>query len=729
LPPSYLALALAIAGLSQQVHVRYAVVRDLLVLVLYVNANIDVLEPGVDDEIYADLVARTLSVYHKYAVLRWLVERNGFEAQMAPKESEEATGNDGLPFDFEKLRMSGGRMSAGILAGRSVTSYSLLHSVLASQSALLPPLTTERFPAACSALLRVIGAPPNDREVTAVASDVSFAHRLVEHGHPLHALDLVNRYPPQIGLVYVRAEAEVALGRPQEAVRGFEQVAAGMDSASWRNDARSGLPEILPSSMQSDLSSYYRHIVDIYEDAGQVPSVIHFAKLAIGAVSSEDPSVEVLWTKVFRAYLALKRYEEAYVSMITNPFADLSSDVSGKDRPLGNLINAMCHDNEVQRLLRLSFIGFEDVIENELVFKARNSDPLAFPNYHQVLYAYYMQRKKYKDAGITLYQQGRRLGEHLRLGSDEFYAVAAFQAQCYLGAISALSEVRSEHAWAALPVTHQNMLTAQTRKRRKIASYIPSNEFTEFNKDMEIVTLADIKKDYALILATLKVAPRFDARVLDGPMPMAPDVIALHYEAGAYDDAFAAANALEEDMVPIFQHLTERCLDLAADPEIADETNLGMWLATSPVSCAWAGTTADKAWKYLQIQLNRYDNAKAPGSFAEAVTDKIMARKFPMPSWLVQSEMERFPEGLIRKALHHGRVEAALEWSVEHLRKRPPRPSKLGEGGLRPAYTPYSLLDQVVAAATDPTYNSKAAVEASDILRKEMEKAAKAVKV
>jgi nuclear pore complex protein Nup160 len=166
--------------------------------------------------------------------------------------------------------------------------------------------------------------------------------------------------------------------------------------------------------------------------------------------------------------------------------------VSGKDRPLGNLINAMCHDNEVQRLLRLSFIGFEDVIENELVFKARNSDPLAFPNYHQVLYAYYMQRKNYKDgtsafaspgawrrcntltgyfsipAGITMYQQGRRLGEHLHLGSDDFFAVAAFQAQCYLAAISAFSEVRPEHAWATLPVTNQSMLTTQVSTRTRL---------------------------------------------------------------------------------------------------------------------------------------------------------------------------------------------------------------------------------------------------------------------
>jgi hypothetical protein len=44
----------------------------------------------------------------------------------------------------------------------------------------------------------------------------------------LHALEFVSRYPPHVGLVYVRAEAEIALGRQQEALRSFEQVAAGI---------------------------------------------------------------------------------------------------------------------------------------------------------------------------------------------------------------------------------------------------------------------------------------------------------------------------------------------------------------------------------------------------------------------------------------------------------------------------------------------------------------------
>jgi hypothetical protein len=39
--------------------------------------------------------------------------------------------------------------------------------------------------------------------------------------------------------------------------------------------------------------------------------------------------------------------------------------------------------------------------------------------------------------------------------------------------------------------------------------------------------------------------------------------VALQYEAGLYDDAFDTAHGLGEDMTPIFEHLTERCLDLS----------------------------------------------------------------------------------------------------------------------------------------------------------------------
>ncbi len=61
----------------------------------------------------------------------------------------------------------------------------------------------------------------------------------------------------------------------------------------------------------------------IFEKIHHTPSIIHFTKLAIKSAATRDPNTELLWTIVFRAYLESKRYEEAYVSMIRNPFADL----------------------------------------------------------------------------------------------------------------------------------------------------------------------------------------------------------------------------------------------------------------------------------------------------------------------------------------------------------------------------------------------------------------------
>lgn len=106
-------------------------------------------------------------------------------------------------------------------------------------------------------------------------------------------------------------------------------------------------------------------------------------------------------------------------------------------------------------------------------------------------------------------------------------------------------------------------------------------------------------------------------------------------------------------------------------PTARSETGLGMWLFSSPLTCAWDGTTPDKAWRYLQIHLARHDTAKVSHSYAEAVTTRILTRKQPLPVWLVQAELSRFPEGLIRKSLEHGMVEMAMALCTERLKVSP----------------------------------------------------------
>lgn len=57
----------------------------------------------------------------------------------------------------------------------------------------------------------------------------------------------------------------------------------------------------------------------------------------------------------------------------------------------------MCHANQVARLVQFSFVGLQDVVERTLAFKARHSDPMAFPSYPMVLYSWHIHRGDYRS--------------------------------------------------------------------------------------------------------------------------------------------------------------------------------------------------------------------------------------------------------------------------------------------------------------------------------------------
>jgi len=73
------------------------------------------------------------------------------------------------------------------------------------------------------------------------------------------------------------------------------------------------------------------------------------------------------------------------------------ADVYRKGEFLGQLISVMCENNEVGRLNALGFIGFQQKVEELLSFKARNSDPLRYPNYYKVLYSWHISRGDYRS--------------------------------------------------------------------------------------------------------------------------------------------------------------------------------------------------------------------------------------------------------------------------------------------------------------------------------------------
>jgi nuclear pore complex protein Nup160 len=127
----------------------------------------------------------------------------------------------------------------------------------------------------------------------------------------------------------------------------------------------------------------------------------------------------------------------------------------------------MCENNEVGRLNSLGFVGFQKEVENMLSFKARNSDPLRFPNYYKVLYSWHIARGDYRsgkwkageeevreadldEAGEIMYLQGRRFSEGVGSRVPPF-EVATMHARSLLAAINALALVDKRNAWVSVP--------------------------------------------------------------------------------------------------------------------------------------------------------------------------------------------------------------------------------------------------------------------------------------
>lgn len=57
----------------------------------------------------------------------------------------------------------------------------------------------------------------------------------------------------------------------------------------------------------------------------------------------------------------------------------------------------MCENSQVGLLTRWSFVGLQPELERLLSQRADQADPLASPNYHRILYAYYVSKGDYRS--------------------------------------------------------------------------------------------------------------------------------------------------------------------------------------------------------------------------------------------------------------------------------------------------------------------------------------------
>ncbi|WWC70656.1 uncharacterized protein I206_104607 [Kwoniella pini CBS 10737] len=712
--------ALLTSAISSIIEARYSLAQSvLLVTFFHTFESRDSSYEDDEGEELIEILARALVIFHRYKVLKWVSDQTGEEARersKVKKSSKRKTngGDDVLAEGLGSLRMREGEDDSGLDSDSFDLGYSLIHSLIARQTP--QPVSNgsinEYLQVASSFVsdLQVIESGQTD--IGARNPDLDLSYKILVDGHAQLAGAFTDMYPLSAGISYVKGRAYLECGMVEEAVKFLEKAAAGCKDGS--------LSAILSSTNGSNgLSEYYRHICRVFDDQGADQPVVYFGQLAIQSNKGDVAMTKDLWTKVFLGSIALGRYEDAYSTLTSLPFLDLRRDF------LGQLISVMCENNEVGRLNSLGFIGFQKDVEEMLRFKARNSDPLRFPNYYKVLYSWHIARGDYRSAGEIMYLQGRRLAEG---SSSKFPAFeqSAMQARSYLAAINALALVDKRNAWVSVPGAPSKALRGI--KRRKVSSYIPEEEFAKDKRPIDIISLADIEMEYTLVLSQLRLSSHIPDMHEHGVTVSPQEVVGLFIQRGMFDIAQSSAAALQVDMTDLFQALAARCIELSRLSEHNGDFSAATFLQSSPVTARLRGSPSALSIKYLQSALTRHDSAKTNWKYRQAVADTLFEmnkdkkQKWQMPVWLVTWEMERDPESWINKALKHGWVEEAIGWTIEMIRKATP-PELLPSGKSDSAYIPYNLIDRVIAASEEGDEKEEKNVQQKvKVLKEEVER-------
>lgn len=551
---------LVASALMNQLKDRYFLARDLIMLVIFADSN------NLLGSKSNGLLNRSLNIFHRTALLRWVALRGVREEPEFSKIE-----NDGLTDKFGAMHVTTSSTTDNY---PKLPASSLIHAILRTpkythvaglstfeemQNSINYLPLTESITNASNRLLKFINLLIDQPFIETRSSDAIFAQTLLEFGWDDLVSSFVEFWPGSCGLSYVNGKAKVYASSFEEAKHEFEIGASGLLS----NDEI--LKSVLPKNVKS-LGKYYEHVAYIFESVSADDYVSHFAQYALDEILQHvdedlDIDVRLLWSKLFRSQAIVGKYEEAYTTLVAIPYSDIQSEC------LRYLVSAMCETGDVARLVQFPFTALQSELERTLAFKARNSDALDKPNYYQILYSYYIFRGNFRDAGSIMYQHGRRLAE-LPCRPSEFGELATLQARAYLAAVNALSLVNPDNAWVVLPVTPES--TANIRKRRKLTSFIPESEFNNESKTLEIVRLNDIRNDYTLVLARLQLAQQFP-ELTHANLSMAPeDIIALFVQRGLFSIAISTARILDVDMTGIFINIASRCLHLSKLGELAE---------------------------------------------------------------------------------------------------------------------------------------------------------------
>ncbi|CAL1702056.1 unnamed protein product [Somion occarium] len=651
--------ALAASYATSSIHARYDLCITLVTLLFFLSEEVDQWDASLLEEIFV--------VFRGVAILR-------YASRQPVSTNSQGTGTE------EEVIAGLRNMNVSSASPQYAPTISLIHRLIDQVD------LRSSIPTAAHHFLDTTGVLSSLSATTATKDEVAFCERLRLLGYHEATRDSLAWFPRTPAVCYVSARLWIDEGRYDDAASFMETLAGvfGLNSGLSRDD-REALEAVLPGGFYDSAFHFYLHAASLFKAAGVTSYEVTFSQLAL-SVAPSGLNTSSLWYNVIRGLIDLGLYQDSYATLLACPYDKFQ------------LVYRMCEENAVDRLMSFNFAGLTTEVEEALSFKVRNADPRIRPFYSRILYTWHVSRGDFRNAAAVMYQRARKLGT-LYDNPADFDALAELQLEAYVVSINALSLIDPASAWFVMPLTNGH--DREPRKRKKLSVHVPESKYAFGKKDAEIVQLADIQYEHALLDAQMELNGRDPHFISAGGLSLSPSALVLKLaQLNRFNTAMATARNLDVDMSDVFAHLTNQCIRLERylDDVMSEDTS--DWLLTDKAS-SWPGTYADRGWRYLRNSLEKHDGPHTDFSYSKVVFETLLAfdRSSTPPPWLVQSLERHHPEFLIRAFLRYDLLEFALEQVLSLMHKSDARLATEQPRGNFVTWLPYTLIDQVLLAA------------------------------
>jgi hypothetical protein len=197
---------------------------------------------------------------------------------------------------------------------------------------------------------------------------------------------------------------------------------------------------------------------------------------------------------IFNYSIILKKYEDAYSSIINNP------DKLKKNSDLRRFINEVINNNRFEILYRYPFTNMINQVDDVLFSKAKTSNmniDINETNFYEILYSFHCLKGNYIRASTVMYNCAKRM-------SNEINSKEQLERQitCYISALNSLKMVSKETQYILSTITNQN---DGSPKHKKVKIYEESE-----NEEIDIIKIEQIEREYLLAKSILQIYKNFN---------------------------------------------------------------------------------------------------------------------------------------------------------------------------------------------------------------------------